>query len=128
MIRSPFRGQRRLQRMRAGSRPKPRGRGLFAEPLERRELLSADAATFAHFVMSGTAPSGPAAMTMDVRGSEFHFRHPRILLGLEIQAPSGSTGASSMMMSAHKGASDRLVFQNQHPSGGAAHMILVSVS
>jgi hypothetical protein len=98
-----------------------------AEPLERRDLLAADGAVFAHFTMAGATPSGTAAMAMHVGRSEFTFAHRGVLLGLTMQAPPGSTGPVVMALAPQKGSSGRMVFRNPHPSGGATDVVMVRV-
>jgi len=110
------------------SRPKrPRFRPC-TEVLERRELLSADASLLGQFTMASATPSDPAAITMHVSRSEFTFHNNRVLLSLAIEAPAGSSGPVTMTMTPQKGSSERILAENNQPSGGARDVFVVSVT
>ncbi|MGO9923986.1 MAG: phosphatase PAP2 family protein [Isosphaeraceae bacterium] len=116
------------QRMDLKSRPKrPRLRPC-TEALERRELLSADASLLGQFTMASTTPSEPAAITMHVSRSEFIFHNNRVLLSLAIEAPAGSSGPVTMTMTPQKGSSEKILAENNQPSGGARDVFVVSVT
>ena len=116
------------QRMDLESRPKrPRLRP-STEALERRELLSADASLLGQFTMASATPSDPAAITMHVSRSEFTFHNNRVLLSLAIQAPAGSSGPVTMTMTPQKGSSEKILAENNQPSGGARDVFVVSVT
>jgi hypothetical protein len=116
------------QRMDLKSRPKrPRLRPC-TEVLERRELLSADASLLGQFTMASAMPSDPAAITMHVSRSEFTFHNNRVLLSLAIEAPAGSSGPVTMTMTPQKGSSERILAENNQPSGGATDVFVVSVT
>jgi len=116
------------RRMDLESRPKrPRFRPC-TEVLERRELLSADASLLGQFTMASATPSDPAAITMHVSRSEFTFHNNRVLLSLAIEAPAGSSGPVTMTMTPQKGSSERILAENNQPSGGARDVFVVSVT
>ena len=116
------------QRMALKSRPKrPRLRPC-TEALEQRELLSADASLLGQFTMASATPSDPAAITMHVSRSEFTFHHNRVLLSLAIKAPAGSSFPVTMTMTPQKGSSERILAENNQPSGGATDVFVVSVT
>jgi len=125
---SPRRRDRRSRRMDVQSRPKrPRLRP-STEALERRELLSADASLLAQFTMAPATPSNPAAITIHVSKSGFTFHNNKVLVSLAIQAPAGSRGPVTMTMTAQKGSSEKILAENNQPSGGARDVFVVSVT
>jgi len=127
MARSALRRDRRCRRMDVQSRPKrPRLRP-STEGLERRELLSADASLLAQFTMAPATPSNPAAITMHLSKSELTSHNDKVLVSLAIQAPAGSSGPVTMTITPQKGSSEKILSQNNEPSGGARDVFVVSV-
>jgi len=78
--------------------------------------------------MASATPSDPAAITMHVSRSEFTFHHNRVLLSLAIKAPAGSSFPVTMTMTPQKGSSERILAENNQPSGGATDVFVVSVT
>jgi PAP2 superfamily len=97
------------------------------ESLERRELLSSDAALPGSFTMASATPSNPAAFTIHVARSGFRFRDNKVLLSLAVSGPAGSSGPVSMTMASPKGTSHQILLDNSSPSGGASDVLIVSV-
>jgi hypothetical protein len=98
------------------------------EALERRELLSTDASLFHASTMAAATPSDPAVITMHISRSMFTSSNNRVLLSLAITAPAGSSGPMTMTMTAEKGSSEKILAENDHPSGGATRVYVVSVA
>jgi hypothetical protein len=95
--------------------------------LEKRELLAANGSVIAQYVMSQSTHFAPAAVMVHVSTSEFTMRHHKVLLGFDLQAPPGTSGPVTMSMTPQPGASGKVVFENNEPSGGARDVIMASV-
>ena len=78
--------------------------------------------------MASATPSNPAAITMHVRKSGFTFHHNKVLLSLAIEAPAGSSGPVTMTMTRQQGSSEKILAENDQPSGGARDIFVVSVA
>jgi hypothetical protein len=90
-------------------------------------MLSADASSLGQFTMASATPSEPATITMHVSRSNFTLHNRRVLLSLAILAPAGSSGPVTMTMTPQKGSSERILVENNQPSGGARDVFVVSV-
>ncbi len=97
------------------------------EVLEPRTLLSAYSSSLGQFTMVAATPSDPAAFTLHVSKSDFTFHNDKVLLGLAILAPEGSSGPVTMTMTSQNGSSHRILVENDTPSGGASDVMVVSV-
>ena len=65
---------------------------------------------------------------MHVSRLEFTFHNNRVLLSLAIEAPAGSSGPVTMTMTPQKGSSEKILAENNQPSGGARDVFVVSVT
>ena len=127
MIRSLQPRSGRSERKSLSLRRMRRTRRLQAEALEPRELLSVTSAgADASFVMAKATPANPAEVMVHVGSAGFHFNHKKVLLELVMQATAGG-GPRTMTMTGQRGSSEKIVFQNDSPVGGADDIMLVSV-
>ena len=69
--------------------------------------------------MASATPMTPAAIAMRISKSGFTFHKGRVLVGLAVQAPAGSSGPVTMTMTPQKGSSEKILVENNDPSGGA---------
>jgi PAP2 superfamily len=79
------------------------------------------------FAMTSSTPSSPASITMHVSRSDFTLHNNRIVLSLAILAPAGNSGPVTMTMTAQEGSSEKILAENNQPSGSTRDVFVVSV-